>query len=59
MRNVWTKKNVEKMYSEDLVKFYNNAMEIKQDGERLGVETPGSDKSLKFLVPELKKRGLI
>lgn len=53
---VWTKKNVERAYTSELVEWNNKIVADLNRAEELKVEMPRSEKVLKLIVAELKKR---
>jgi hypothetical protein len=58
--NFWTKKNVETMYTDTLVKFYNETVAVIHGFDKYGMEIKATTaKRLALLEKELIKRGEI
>jgi len=55
----WTKKNVEKMYKDELVKWNNKMVELLEEAKRLDMKIEKTEKAHKIVLAEMKKRKMI
>lgn len=59
-KTVWTKKNVESMYTHELISFYNKTVEIIEGYIKYDMEVPTTtNKRLQLMQAELTNRGEI